>query len=182
MININGKIDSSYRYKMPGIKSIINGRGNGIFTIITNLEEICKYINQPYQIILKYLSICFGSMGNETKMSITGEYTDEQLQKGLQKYIDTFVICPACNIPETIPLVKKESKKNITLELKCGSCGIISSLNCTNKIDSKIIDIIIKHLDKNEWTVASKGIMVSHESNKIKSFSTMDDDTINPFD
>jgi translation initiation factor 5 len=144
MLNINGKVDESYRYKMPAIKSTINGKGNGIFTIVTNINDISKYINQPPTLLLKFLSVYNGPMANEEKMSITGGYSSDDLQKALQVYINRFVICPKCGVPETIPQIKKESKKNVSLELKCSSCGTVSSVSCNNKNESKACELIVK--------------------------------------
>ena len=187
MININGKPDNSYRYKMEPIKSTICGKGNGIFTIIDNLHIISKQINQPANILLKFLSIYNGSIANEEKMSITGSYTSDKLQNDIQVYINFFVICSKCGVPEIIPQLKKESKKNITLEFKCSACGIISSVICNNKSQSKICDMIIKYLDKNSWST-SKGTMIISD-NKIKEENILsceenneNKDDINPFD
>jgi len=184
MLNINGKNDPSYRYKMIPISSTINGKGNGIYTTILNLNEVCKYINQPPLLILKFLSLFFGSMNNDEKMTITGAYTSDDLQKALQTYINRFLICPACSIPETIPQINKESKKIIKLELKCSSCGLTSEIKCNNKSESKIYDLIIKYLEKNEWTIASKGNMVNQNKELdtgSKANILEDNDEINPF-
>ena len=189
MLNINGKIDDSYRYKMPALKSNINGKGNGIFTIITNINDVSKYINQPPALLLKFLSVYNGSMANEEKMSITGSYAPDELQKALQIYINRFVICPKCGVPETIPYLKKESKKNILLELKCSSCGTVSQVSCNNKSETKASEMMIKYLEKNSWST-SKGTMVTSDSKTslaskedapISASNTDDEDEINPF-
>ena len=172
MLNINGKNDSSYRYKMPQVKSTISGQGNGIFTIINNMNDISYSLNQPPILLLKFLSSSFGSIPNEEKMSITGSYTEKQIQDNIQLYINRFVLCPACNIPETIPQVKKETKKNILLELKCSACGKISEVKSNNKNEDKMKDSIISFLNKNEWIVQNKGNMVIRQTN----------DEENPFD
>jgi translation initiation factor 5 len=172
-MNINGKNDSSYRYTMEPLKSSICGKGNGIFTIIQNLETVSKYLNHPHILILKYMGISFGSIVNEEKQTITGSHTTESLQKCLQQYIDKFVICPLCGIPETIPKITKITKKNILLELQCSACS--STNNISNHKHS---DIIVKYLEKNEWNhlQKNKGYMVN------KSIDTIDIiDTINPF-
>lgn len=169
MININGKHDESYRYKMPPIKTSIKNN-----EVLLNLNDICKYINQPPILILKFLSLYFGSKLNEDKMSITGNYSDDDLQKGLQIYINRFVICSSCLVPETIPQLNKINKKNIKLEQKCSSCGLISEIKINNKIEDKTSDLIIKYLEKNEWVISNKGTMVSQ--NKLK-----DDNEIDPF-
>lgn len=179
MININSSDDISYRYKMPSIDCNIKGNGNGIYTIITNLNDISKYINHPSHILLKFMAIYNGSMANEEKMSITGSYTSDELQKTLQVYINRFVICTKCSIPETIPQINKQSKKNIILELKCSSCGSISSVLCNNKNEIKAGDLIIKYLDKSQWTT-TKGTIVSFD-NKNDLLNNDTNDEFNPF-
>jgi len=172
MLNINGKNDSSYRYKMIPVKSTINGKGNGIFTIINNLDDVSSSISQPSVLILKFLSSYFGSLANEEKKCITGSYTDSQIQDGIQLYINRFIICPSCNIPETIPQIRQESKKNIFLDVKCSACGKVSEIKCNNKLEEKGKDFIITYLSKNEWIVKNKGNMV------LKTIQ----DEYNPFD
>lgn len=160
MLNINGKNDSSYRYKMPAVKSTVKGNGNGIFTVINNIDDISKSLNHPPILLLKFLSSSFGSIQNEEKMSITGNYSETQIQDTLQVYINKFVICPACSIPETVPQIKKESKKNILLELKCSACGKTSTILCNNKNEEKTKDFIISFLNKNEWIIQNKGNII----------------------
>ncbi|OAF63910.1 hypothetical protein A3Q56_08385 [Intoshia linei] len=47
-VNINGDPhDTHYRYKMPMILGKIEGKGNGIKTVISNIVEIAKSINRP---------------------------------------------------------------------------------------------------------------------------------------
>ena len=179
-LNINGSYDPSYRYKMPLIQST-SIKSNGGDTIINNLNEICKTINQPPLLILEYLSIYCNTKKNNKKFSITGEYTNEHLQHGLQIYINHFVICSKCGIPEIKPQLKKISKKNILLELKCSACGQLSVIESNNK-NSKAYDLIIKYLEKNEWIQCSKGTMVINSLTKNTNIieSTDDDDILDP--
>jgi hypothetical protein len=114
-------------------------------------------------------------MANEEKMTITGGYSNEELQRNLQVYINRFVICPKCGIPETIPQLIKENKKTSTIELKCSSCCTQSKIVYNNKIETKTSEQIIKFLEKNEWSVVNKGIMVksqiSNEQNINEEFN-----------
>lgn len=174
MLNINGKQDANYRYKMPAIKSSIAGKGNGIFTTFQNLNDIGKYLNHPGLLLLKFLSIFNGSMLNEEKISITGGYTNDQNQTALQLYINRFIICPKCGVPETIPQLKKENKKNNTLELKCSSCGTLSNVIYNNKMEIKTGELIIKYLEKNEWSIQNKGTMVKQSNNESNSLCVED--------
>jgi len=63
MINIGGdESDVSYRYKMPKLKAKIEGRGNGIRTVIINMADIAKALNCP--------PAC--------KLQFVGEYTQQK--------------------------------------------------------------------------------------------------------
>ena len=50
LLNISGTAvneDPSFRYKMPRLVGKIEGRGNGIKTIVVNMEDIATSINRP---------------------------------------------------------------------------------------------------------------------------------------
>lgn len=50
MMNISGTAvndDPSFRYKMPRLMAKIEGRGNGIKTVVTNMAEISNALNRP---------------------------------------------------------------------------------------------------------------------------------------
>jgi translation initiation factor 5 len=183
MLNVNGKDDLSYRYKMEPINSNINGKGNGVYTTILNLKKVAKYLNQPSVLLLKYLSLHFGSICNEEKNTITGGYSTDELQKALQLYINRFVICPSCLVPETIPQINKVNKKSNILEVKCSSCGKTSEIKCNNKLESKTSDLILRFLEKNDWVISSKGMMVNQTSNENSNVlnSEENENEINPF-
>ena len=96
------------------------------------------------------------------------------------------VLCPKCNIPETIPSVYG-TKKNAGIELSCSACKNKTPLVSNNKYADKGIDIIVKYLNaKNPWTI-TKGSIVMTENNETSIddiFSTnnetsMDDKEVN---
>lgn len=47
-INVNrGVQDPFYRYKMPRILAKVEGKGNGIKTVIANMNDIAKALSRP---------------------------------------------------------------------------------------------------------------------------------------
>lgn len=47
-VNINRNVDDLYyRYKMPKLVAKVEGKGNGIKTVIVNMVEIAKSLNRP---------------------------------------------------------------------------------------------------------------------------------------
>ena len=168
-LNINGdNNDPFYRYKMPMLISMQAGRGNGCLTLLENLSDVTEAFNHPASIVFKYMGSVLGSNTTESKWSITGHHTNDRLIEVLYQYINSFVMCPNCNIPELLPNIEGK-KKNKKLFLTCSACGKGQQKIHSCKEEEKGMDLIMKHLDKNEW-LTKKGIMVE-QSDTFDPFS-----------
>ena len=187
-INMNGNDkDTSYRYTMPAFNVQVAGKGNGIYTIFNNINDISKAINHPSEIILKYIAAVTGSNYNQSKNTITGTHTPDELKQLILMYIKNLVMCQVCNNPETIPEVEG-SKKNVKLKLCCSACKNVSNVTNSNKHIDKGIDIIIKYLNSGGTWKTTKGTMVQiSDSSDFKTeptFETVeenDSEEFNPF-
>lgn len=159
---MNGKLDISYRYKMPKLKINHTGSGKNCKTVIMNLTKISDCIGCPPNILLAFLSFKCGSSMDKINESIKGHYNNTDLQNHIFIYINTFVMC-LCGIPELVPMLEKKSKKKTVLKLKCSACGnIMESKN--DKVSSKIEEHIKKSLRNNKWKIR-KGMIVNNEDN-----------------
>lgn len=158
MLNINNSTDANYRYQMPKVSIKYGGNGNGKFTVINNMEEIANLINSPSEIVYKFISFSCGSAYNAKDNSIKGYHHD--IQSIIFEYINNFVICPTCCIPELNYYLENKSAKKSILICKCSACGTINKLKST-KINDKCIDAIIKYLikEENNW-INTSGTMV----------------------
>ena len=178
--NMNGNDnDITYRYKVPEFNITIGGRGNGIFTIFNNIGDICKMLNHPEKVILKYIATITGSCYTSEMSSIAGSYTSVELKEIILYYIKHLIMCPRCGIPETIPKLFGEKKK-ISIKLCCSACKNETVLTTVNKQIDKAIDIIIKYIKSDEsWTISDS--MVKQTVIISDNVDKEDSDEFNPF-
>lgn len=123
MINIGGDAsDASYRYKMPKLVTKVEGRGNGIKTVIVNMVDIAKSLHCDPAYPTKFFGIELGAQSkynDKTERAIVNGCHDQtDCAKMLDKFIDLFILCPTCRLPEIKMNVKKSS-----IKIDCAACG-----------------------------------------------------------
>lgn len=142
LINVNGSDDPSYRYKMPRLVGKIEGRGNGIKTVIVNCSDIAQSLHRPSGQVTKFFGCELGAMSKyEDKIDrslVNGAFETNDLQNILSKYIEKFVLCPSCGNPETVMEVKGK-KKSATIWLSCKACGTTSEADNSHKLCTYIL-------------------------------------------
>tara|TARA_B110000902_G_C13933705_1_gene446972 strand:- start:11 stop:541 length:531 start_codon:yes stop_codon:yes gene_type:complete len=165
-LNINGDFsDPNYRYRMPILEINQTGSGKNSHTILTNIKDIAISLGQSDIIIPKFIGFKLGTNVDNKNNSIKGHYTIETLQTEIFDYINRFVICGNCTIPELIPELEKISKKKKQVNFKCSACGNFTEIK-EDKVGKKVIDNIAKMIEKGEWKI-KKGTIVNEKLPKI---------------
>lgn len=130
MMNVNRKVnDAFYRYKMPKLDAKVEGKGNGIKTVITNMVEIAKAIYRPPAYPTKFFGCELGAQTQIDKKNdryiVNGSHTADKLQDILDSFIEKFVLCDACENPETTFHVQPKKEKITSICTACGHQGMI---------------------------------------------------------
>ncbi|KAI5191269.1 translation initiation factor 5 [Nematocida sp. AWRm77] len=127
--------DAFYRYKMSPVSVKVEGRGNGIKTVLMNIEEISRSLDRDPKHITKYLSYEMGALSSidekNNKYIVNGAHEKERVQEYLFNFIDTFVLCKECKNPETT-LFCSDSRK--TVHQQCAACGYEGIVRSANKL------------------------------------------------
>ncbi len=135
--------DNDYRYKLDKPIIDIGGKKGNKTTFIYNSEIISKYLNINSMLIGKYISYslsCQVSMDKGNKcLSFKGEYTQQQIEKLLIEFINIYILCPICDLPET----SLHKNKELGIYHDCRSCGNLT------KVNIKKIDKIYEFIEKN---------------------------------
>jgi translation initiation factor 5 len=138
-VNIRRDVtDPFYRYKMERLQSKIEGKGNGIKTVIVNLTSVANSLARPPSHVIKYFGFELGAQTNtspnDDRWIINGAHDANKLQDYLDGFISKFVLCKKCKNPETEVNIKDG---NITLD--CKACGKISEVDPRLKLSAFIV-------------------------------------------
>jgi translation initiation factor 5 len=82
MLNVNGSDDPNYRYKMPRIQGKIEGRGNGIKTVLTNAAEVARCLKRTPEQLTKFIGLQVGANSRieDQKSIVNGAIETRMLQ------------------------------------------------------------------------------------------------------
>lgn len=130
--------DPEYRYKMPAVYGKIEGSGNGIKTNIPNITDVALSLHRNPGEVNKFFGCELGAQttyNEDTDRAIVnGAHTDDTLQKLIRRYIDLFVLCPNCNLPETDYKIKNE-----IIWHRCKACGAKEMVDMGHKLCNFIL-------------------------------------------
>jgi len=138
-LNVNRNVqDAFYRYKMPRLQAKVEGKGNGIKTVVVNMVDIARALARPPTYVTKYFGF---ELGAQTQLDIKAEryivngcHDAGKMQDILDGFIKKFVLCEKCENPETVLKVKKNM-----IGASCKACGHIFTLDMRHKLTTFIV-------------------------------------------
>jgi translation initiation factor 5 len=118
---------------MPVLRAKVEGRGNGIKTVIENCAEISKSLDRNPEYVCKFFGFELGALtsSQNDKYVVNGKHDAEDLAKVLDIFIEKFVLCGGCRNPETNVDIKGDK-----IFLKCRACGKSTQCDPTNRLVS----------------------------------------------
>uniref|UniRef100_A0A8C9B3Y7 Eukaryotic translation initiation factor 5 n=1 Tax=Phocoena sinus TaxID=42100 RepID=A0A8C9B3Y7_PHOSS len=120
---------------MPRLIAKVEGKGNGIKTVIVNMVDIAEALNQHPTYPTKYLGC---EVGAQTQFDVkndryiaSGSHEANKLQGMLDGFIKKFVLCPECENPEMDVHV---NPKKQTIGNSCKAWGYRGMLDTHHKL------------------------------------------------
>lgn len=144
MIPINkNSADPFYRYKMPPLNVIREGKQGNPRTIILNFVNVCEYLKRSPVLIKQYFiyQLSVQIKRKRDQLVINGEVAAEILQDILYQCINLLLLCGQCCNPETGIRLNEQRKKEIVQQ---GS----SSLKCCKNLNGQNLDGQSKNLNE----------------------------------
>ena len=120
--NIPENVQQSSRFEIPKVKLRIESRN----TFIINFNKIINTLNRDRRHFLGVFLKRAGTMGEirGQQLFLKGQYKEQVLNRLIENYTKTYVLCNICNKPDT--QIQREGKK---LYLKCTACGGREEIN-----------------------------------------------------
>jgi translation initiation factor 2 subunit 2 len=97
----------------------------GMRTMIYNFREVASALNRDPQHLLKFLTgeMATAATSQESRVIFQGKFSADTLERLIQRYVESFVVCPVCKRPDT--KIVKEKRLSF---LVCEACGARSSI------------------------------------------------------
>lgn len=161
-VNIPSYLDDpNYRYKMPRVKVQRISRGNGVKTVLLNMGDIAKALKRNPDYSTRFCGCELGAMSRyDLKRGYTiinGIHSEDDVQTIIDKFIERFVLCPKCSLPEVDLLVLDRKVQG-----SCNACGFIGLMDNYHKVSTYIC--------KNPPDI-SESTVKNFSSNKLKTSS-----------
>ncbi|KAG1744054.1 domain found in IF2B/IF5-domain-containing protein [Suillus paluster] len=149
IVNIRRDVDDKfYRYRMPLLLTKIEGKGNGIKTVVPNMADVSRALSRPATYPTKFFGCELGAQTSfdekNERYIVNGAHDASRLRELLDVFIDKFVLCRSCKNPETDLIILK-SGRNEDVVRDCKACGERTDVDMKHKL----VTFILKNPPKN---------------------------------
>ncbi|PBL03533.1 hypothetical protein ARMGADRAFT_910901 [Armillaria gallica] len=143
VVNIRRDVDDKfYRYRMPLLNTKIEGKGNGIKTVIPNMADVARALSRPPTYTTKFFGCELGAQTSfdekNDRYIVNGAHDANRLRELLDVFIDKFVLCKSCKNPETELVILKAGRSEDIIR-DCKACGERTGVDMRHKLTTFIL-------------------------------------------
>jgi translation initiation factor 5 len=140
IVNIRRDVDDKfYRYRMPLLMTKIEGKGNGIKTVIPNMVDVARALSRPPTYPTKFFGCELGAQTSwdekNERYIVNGAHDATRMRELLDGFIDKFVLCKSCKNPETDLIITKTE----AIIRDCKACGQRTDVDMRHKLTTFIL-------------------------------------------
>ncbi|KAH8101565.1 eukaryotic translation initiation factor 5 [Cristinia sonorae] len=140
VVNIRRDVDDKfYRYRMPLLMTKIEGKGNGIKTVVPNMSDVARALSRPPTYPTKYFGCELGAQTSfdekNDRYIVNGAHDAAKLRELLDGFIDRFVLCKSCKNPETDLIITKTEE----IVRDCKACGERTAVDMRHRLTTFIV-------------------------------------------
>jgi len=142
-VNVRRDVDDKfYRYRMPVLQTKIEGKGNGIKTVLPNMSDVARALSRPPTYTTKFFGCELGAQTSfdekNDRYIVNGAHQADRLRELLDGFIDKFVLCKSCKNPETELIILKVNRTEDIIR-DCKACGERTGIDMRHKLVTFII-------------------------------------------
>ena len=124
---------------MPVLLTKIEGKGNGIKTVLPNISDVSRSLSRPPTYPTKFFGCELGAQTSfdekADRFIVNGAHDAVKLRDLLDNFIVKFVLCGSCKNPETDLIITK----NEDLIRDCKACGERTIVDMRHKLVTFIL-------------------------------------------
>jgi translation initiation factor 5 len=124
---------------MPLLMTKIEGKGNGIKTVIPNMSDVARALSRPPSYPTKFFGCELGAQttfdDKTERYIVNGAHDATRMRELLDVFIDKFVLCKSCKNPETDLIITKTED----IVRDCKACGQRTDIDMRHKLTTFIL-------------------------------------------
>lgn len=127
---------------MPILNTKIEGKGNGIKTVVPNMSDVARALSRPPTYTTKFFGCELGAQTSfdekNDRYIVNGAHNADRLRELLDVFIDKFVLCRSCKNPETELVILKQGRVEDIIR-DCKACGERTGVDMRHKLTTFIL-------------------------------------------